>query len=161
MLLLYVKVFVIGHLLPFSLSDSADVRIFFQVYCEEAFPRTKLYPRMIKHCVTELHKATASKFSHSLRHAIAGAGGPVLHANLDLWTSKMSNKKYIGESTQAYEHNGARAMTGAMLMFCVLFGDDYFLVLRSFFSSFQFSLNIGMHHSGVMNRTPTYLSMPL
>ncbi|CAN0424918.1 unnamed protein product, partial [Ascophyllum nodosum] len=82
-------------LLPFSLSDSADVRIFFQVYCEEAFPRTKLYPRMIKHCVTELHKATASKFSHSLRHAIAGAGGPVLHANLDLWTSKMSNKKYI------------------------------------------------------------------
>ena len=73
----------------------------------------------------------------------------------------MSNEKYVGESTQAYEDNGARAMTGSILMFCVLFGDDYFLVLRSFFSSFQFTLNIRMRHSGVMNRTPTYLSMLL
>lgn len=102
MLLMYVKTFIIAHLLAFSLSDSPDVRAFFEVCCVDAFPRTTLYPQMIKHFVAELYKATVSKFSFSIRNAIAGAGRAVLHANFDLWTSKLSNEKYIGASTRIH-----------------------------------------------------------
>lgn len=96
MLLMYVKVFIIAHLLAFSLSDSPDVKEFFQGCCNKLFPRAMLYPEMIKHCVAELYSSTISKFSHSVRGAIAGAGGAVLHANFDLWTSTTSNEKFIG-----------------------------------------------------------------
>ncbi|CAN0225417.1 unnamed protein product [Laminaria digitata] len=99
MALMYVKVFVVAHLLPFSLSDSKDVRAFFEVCTEAVFPQGKLYPRMVRHHVVELYRATMSTFSQSLREAVAGAGagGAALHANFDLWTSKTSNEKYIGE----------------------------------------------------------------
>ncbi|CAM9220072.1 unnamed protein product, partial [Hapterophycus canaliculatus] len=96
MLLMYVKVFIVSHLLAFSLSDSADVKMFFQVCGDNLFPHTMLYPKMIKHCVSELYTSTISKLSHALRNAIAGVEGPVLHANFDLWTSKKSDEKYIG-----------------------------------------------------------------
>ena len=98
MILLFVKTFIIGHLLPFSLSDSADVRLFFECCAHTSFPRSKLYPRMVKHYLVEVYKATVSSFSHRLQSAVAGAGGPALHANFDLWTSQTSNKKYIGET---------------------------------------------------------------
>ncbi|CAN0262981.1 unnamed protein product, partial [Scytosiphon promiscuus] len=55
-----------------------------------------LSSKMIKHYVAELYSATISKFSRSLRNAIAGVGGAVLHANFDLWTSKTSNEKFVG-----------------------------------------------------------------
>ena len=99
MTLLYVKTFVVAHLLPFSLSDSKGVRAFFDVCCETVFPQGKLYPRMIRHHVVELYRGTMSLFVQSLRQAVAeaGAGGAALHANFDLWTSKTSNEKYIGE----------------------------------------------------------------
>lgn len=102
MMLMFVRVFIIANLLAFSLSDRKDVRMFFQVCGDDQFPQTSLYPKMIKHFVVELYKATMCRFSHSLRQAVTGAGGPVLHANFDLWTSKMSNEKYIGESTAAF-----------------------------------------------------------
>ena len=36
-------------------------------------------------------------FAFRLKEARRGAGGPIVHANIDLWTSKNSNEKYIGE----------------------------------------------------------------
>ncbi|CAN0350280.1 unnamed protein product [Ascophyllum nodosum] len=51
---------------------------------------------MVKHYLVEVYKATVSSFSHRLQSAVAGAGGPALHANFDLWTSQTSNEKYIG-----------------------------------------------------------------
>lgn len=99
MALLYVKTFVVGHLLPFSLSDSKDVRTFFETCAEAVFPQGKLYPRMVRHHVVELYRGTMSLFEQSLRQAVAGAGagGAALHANFDLWTSKTSNEKFIGK----------------------------------------------------------------
>ena len=37
-------------------------------------------PKMIKHYVIELYRATMSQFSHNLRQAVTGVGGPILHA---------------------------------------------------------------------------------
>ena len=99
MMLLFVRVFIIAHLLAFSLSDSKHVRAFLDVCGDDLFPQTKMYPTMIKHFVVELYKATISRFSHALLSAVTGAGGPLLHANFDLWTSKTSNEKYVGEPT--------------------------------------------------------------
>lgn len=79
MVLMFVRVFIIAHLHAFNLSDGKDVRMFFQVCADDLFPQTSLYPKMIKHFVFELYKATLSRFSHSLRQAVSGAGGPVLH----------------------------------------------------------------------------------
>lgn len=97
MMLMYVKTFIVAHMMAFSLSDSKDVRTFFDVCAEAVFPQGKLYPKMIQHYVVELYRATMSQFSQSLRQAVTGVGGPALHANFDLWTSKKSNEKYIGE----------------------------------------------------------------
>lgn len=96
MALLFVKVFIISHLHSFNLADSADVRMFFSVVCIEGFP-SALYPKLVKHYITELYSATVSRLRHSLRAAVGNAGGPLLHANFDLWTSKVSNEKYLGE----------------------------------------------------------------
>ena len=102
MILLFVKVFMIAHLLAFSLSDSDDVRLFFEVCAHQVFPRTKLYPKMVKHYIVEMYKATVSRFSHRLKSAVTGVGGASLHANFDLWTSKTSNEKYIGDTKYGY-----------------------------------------------------------
>lgn len=134
MLLMYVKVFIVTHLLPFNLSESADVRKFFEVCCDDAFPRTKIYPKMMKHCVAELYTATVSKLSHSLQDAVAGAGSAALHANFDLWTSKTSSEKYIGESPLLHGRMDApllllKTQHFVFLRFC-LDGDDLFFFLR-------------------------------
>lgn len=96
MMLLYVKTFIIAHLFAFSLSNSKHVRVFFELISDSAFKQDKLYPPMIKHDVVELYTATMSQFTHNLRLAVTEAGGAIRHANFDLWTSKMSNEKYIG-----------------------------------------------------------------
>ncbi|CAN0199043.1 unnamed protein product, partial [Ectocarpus sp. 13 AM-2016] len=96
MLLLFVKVFIVSHLLAHRLGEASDVRMFFQVCGHALFPRTKLYHTMIKHCITELYRVTVARFSDQLKSAVTGGGGPVLHANFDLWTSKTSREKYIG-----------------------------------------------------------------
>ena len=61
-------------MLAFSRSDSTDVRVFFDVCSEAAFPEDD------KHYVIELYRATMSQFSHNLRQAVTGVGGPILHA---------------------------------------------------------------------------------
>ena len=73
MMLLYVEASIIAHLLAFSLSDSKDVRVFFDVCSEAAFPKDD------KHYVIELYRATMSQFSHNLRQPVTGVGGPILH----------------------------------------------------------------------------------
>ena len=97
MILLFIKVFMISHLLPFGLAEATDVRMFFEVCSHGLFPRTKLYAKMIKHHITEMYHATVSRFSRRLKSAVVWAGGAILHANFDLWTSKTSKEKYIGD----------------------------------------------------------------
>lgn len=99
MALMYVKVFIIRHLLAFCLDDSGDVRAFFGACGSELFPTASLYPKMMKHYVSELYGATVSRFSYALVKAVKEAGGPVLHASFDLWTSKASDEKYVGKDT--------------------------------------------------------------
>lgn len=112
MLLMYVKVFVVAHMLAFSFSESPDIQTFFQMCGGSTFPQAMLYPKMIKHCVTELYSSTISRFSHALRDAIAGTGGAVLHANFDLWTSRTSNENYIGESVDTQVNMAGSSLDG-------------------------------------------------
>ena len=103
MMLMYVKTFIVSHLMALTLSDNKDVRTFFDVCAEAVFPQGKLHPKMIQHYVVELYSATMLQFSQSLRQAVAGVGGAALHANFDLWISQTSDEKYIGEKSIAQD----------------------------------------------------------
>lgn len=93
---MFVKAFIISHLLAFCLADNADIRLFFAVACVQQFP-SALYPKLVKHLIVELYSVTVGRFRQSLLEARKRSGGPILHANFDLWTSKVSNEKYIGK----------------------------------------------------------------
>ncbi|CAM9934019.1 unnamed protein product, partial [Sphacelaria rigidula] len=71
------------------------MRQFFELACVAEFP-TALNPKQVKSLVTEIYAATVSKLRQSLATATNGAGGPIVHANFDLGTSRTSNEKYLG-----------------------------------------------------------------
>ena len=94
--ILYVKVFVIKNLLAFSLTVCEGMREFYELACVPDFPKS-LHPKQVKTIVTEIYAATVLKLKQSLGMATKGAGGPIMHANFDLWTSRTSSEKYLGE----------------------------------------------------------------
>ncbi|CAM9584816.1 unnamed protein product [Sphacelaria rigidula] len=95
MLIMFVKIIAIWNLCAFSWGDDAKVKTLFAAVCIPAFPQS-LYPRLVKKVVAELYAATIKVFAFRLSEARRGAGESIVHANIDLWTSKNSNEKYIG-----------------------------------------------------------------
>ncbi|CAN0580139.1 unnamed protein product, partial [Laminaria digitata] len=47
--------------------------------------------------LTEIYAATCQSFAASMLKTIRAATIPIAHANVDLWTSKVSGEKYIGD----------------------------------------------------------------
>lgn len=94
---LFVKTFVIWQLLAYCFGDDAVVKSFFAAACVQAFPPS-LFPSLVKKVIAELYSATMKLFTFRLTEARKGAGGPIVHANFELWTSKNSNERYIGEA---------------------------------------------------------------
>lgn len=92
--LLYVKAFIISHLFAFNLAESKHIPSFLSLACISAFPSMGFNSKTIQHYVIEIYSATVSRLLRSLKDV--SVGGPILHATFDLWTSNVSNEKFIG-----------------------------------------------------------------
>lgn len=65
----------------------------------------------IKRMMVELYAATTKRFNTALQTAVRNALIAILFMNCDLWQSKVSGEKFIGESaTLRFEHLPMRVL---------------------------------------------------
>lgn len=51
----------------------------------------------VKHVVIEMYAATLDKFKSNMLEAVHAALLPIIYVNVDLWKSKFSGEKFLGE----------------------------------------------------------------
>jgi hypothetical protein len=90
-------VWVIQRLCPFSMADShnRNVRSWLHANTECTDP-SKLHHKNIRRHVVELYKAAVQGLCRRLQGA-KNRPLPAFSLQLDLWTSKISNQKFIGK----------------------------------------------------------------